>query len=871
MTSTLKYSCRKFVNAIECLVKEACVIESDVYIKISQNNVYQLNSIVPLVPEMKISFENRINIYIQNIVHTHSAAIDIDKELIEIRKNTDEVIKITSIRDYTVPIYLGEQNHIEFQHIKQDTKYLSQLLKVELDNYYNYTRNINSDLECIKLNTSHMVDSANNFFRAGTYVRVQHEEGNATATRLRQKYLSLLKGIIFNSRSFKSVFDGELNVCNQGISDIREDINEIAVSVKNVKSAIGGLVHEAILEHNSKSLQLARDHIDEVDKFDINLNKMKQSFDIMLKTFNENTVDMGEEVSKMTQEIKNAKGLMKELTAKIPRPDKGIPIKHAERKKHLNKLAKCIRGSKKLTNHSYNVFHIHINKIKDGVYNLAQDMHNMKEMIDGFAKVICVDQNVGSIIQDRQYLEQVQKYVYFTKTTKEFLDRTLTECAELTLETHNNLLETKIDVEEVKTYIQSLFDTTVYDEEFFSVHDHELRVDKIKKMSSNSTTLKNSFNNKMNICNKDMEVVKRKLHQMKKGVDYVNRTMDNLVLVAANNDIILKCNKMFKKIFRKVETLAYTSTSTKESLDHKIDYLNTNMNNSLEKLDKLDTLIQKFSKITSPGNNIKSIGFDKKTLNLIFSLYTDSKLIRKLFDLKLSTCNQQVSCIKKSIGYFNKIITNFTKINYDVLIGKNSTNRSRFTLLGKDNLDEISKLSLSSNKLKDIIDLKINLYSDNFDYVRTQTNRMNYVIFSLMKELNEAKNHVYKAKKMLLIISENFQLHNKRQRIEWALCNISTLVENFQFKRISTRSSKPESLINSHVLIKRILMAFREGAGLYLPVDAIKVDHDFNEKIHIQEKKKKFRDTIINQVTRLTGFRPVITEKDGGKICIFSS
>jgi len=95
---------------------------------------------------------------------------------------------------------------------------------------------------------------------------------------------------------------------------------------------------------------------------------------------------------------------------------------------------------------------------------------------------------------------------------------------------------------------------------------------------------------------------------------------------------------------------------------------------------------------------------------------------------------------------------------------------------------------------------------------------MNEEITSTKKEVNMVKKEIKVVKNTLLKITENLQRQNKKQRVEWALSNMTLLVENFQFKRLSAPASQSKNLTDSHVLIKRILMAFREGAGLYLPV-----------------------------------------------------
>merc|ERR1712183_26106 len=152
--------------------------------------------------------------------------------------------------------------------------------------------------------------------RAEIFVRAQREEDNATATRIGQKNLSLLKGLTLDSRSLKQKLDGKLDICNQEMTDINEDVNEIFGVISNVKSATEELVHEALLEHDAKSLQLAKDHIEEVDKFSTNSNKMKQSFDAMLKACNQNMTDTEKEINEMTQGIENAKKSMEELAAR---------------------------------------------------------------------------------------------------------------------------------------------------------------------------------------------------------------------------------------------------------------------------------------------------------------------------------------------------------------------------------------------------------------------------------------------------------------------------------------------------------------------------------------------------------------------------
>jgi len=871
MSSTLNYRSNNFVAAVEGLVKEACVEESDAYIEISQENLDELKVLTPILPQMKKSFEQRMNVCIQNLVDTRSATNEVNKELNEVRTITDEIIKITRSRDDSSPIQLGEQNQVEFQRLKQDSKYFSQSMEEKLDKCHKYISDTREDMASIKSNTCDMVVSANKFVRAETFVRAQREEDNATATRLGQKNLSLLKGLILDSRSLKHTFDGKWNICNQEMSDIKEDVNEIVGVIRNVKSATGELVHEALLEHDAKSLQLAKDHIEEVDKFSTNLNKVKESFDAMLEACNQNMTDTGKKINGMTQGIENAKKSMEELAARIPQSEKGIPAKHAQRQEDFNKLATCMTDTKKLLNRNYDGFHTHMKKMKVGVYNLAQDMHNMKEVADELAKVLFVGQGVNSIILGEQNLEEMQKNLCLSKSTKVFTDKMLDECTKNTIEAKNDFSETKKCIKEVKTHTLSLLDMAKCKEENFSTQDHEIKVDELKKTCSNSTIMKKAFNDKMNVCNETMEVVKKMLPEMKKGINNVNKAIDNLALVAANNDVILNCNKICEQNIKEVGKLADSSTAMKKSLDDKIDIYNTNMNNAMKNIDDVITVTQELLKVTRAGKSFKSIGLGKQSLEVINKLSTNSTLMRDSFDSKLVLCHQQVGSVKEDIGHVNDSIMDVSKIIEEFVTVNTSGDGRRSIRFGQDNFDELSKLSVSISRMKEIIDGKIDVYNENMTDAKEQINTMNNEIVCAKKEVSEVRKDLDEVKNSLLKITINLQRQNKKQRVEWALSNITTLVENFQFKRLSAPTSPSKNLTDSHVLIKRVLMAFREGAGLYFPVDAVKADENLTDEIDEEEKKKEFRDKIINQITRLTGFKPVITKKDDGKISIFSS
>jgi len=132
------------------------------------------------------------------------------------------------------------------------------------------------------------------------------------------------------------------------------------------------------------------------------------------------------------------------------------------------------------------------------------------------------------------------------------------------------------------------------------------------------------------------------------------------------------------------------------------------------------------------------------------------------------------------------------------------------------------------------------------------------------EDINSTKMELENVKESLSTLAETLYIQNRIQRIEWALSNINSVVENFQFKGLSTPVPQ---LSDSHALVRKILMAFREGAGLYLP-DAVKMD-EHPTADQQETKKQEFRDRISSQIKLLTGTKPVITKKDNGRYSIF--
>merc|ERR1712176_1503332 len=132
--------------------------------------------------------------------------------------------------------------------------------------------------------------------------------------------------------------------------------------------------------------------------------------------------------------------------------------------------------------------------------------------------------------------------------------------------------------------------------------------------------------------------------------------------------------------------------------------------------------------------------------------------------------------------------------------------------VGKQSLDDIKKLSVQAEEMKVSFDARLEGCDQNMTELKADLsdamNDMNIV----KEDINETKKELDNVKESLSKLAETLQNQNRVQRIEWALSNISSVVENFQFKGLSTPVPQ---LSDSHALVRKVLMAFREGAGLY--------------------------------------------------------
>merc|ERR1719362_1048645 len=143
---------------------------------------------------------------------------------------------------------------------------------------------------------------------------------------------------------------------------------------------------------------------------------------------------------------------------------------------------------------------------------------------------------------------------------------------------------------------------------------------------------------------------------------------------------------------------------------------------------------------------------------------------------------------------------------------------------------------------------------------------------NLKNEVNEVKDEMDEVKKLMTKLMEDINHQKKVQRIEWAISNIKSVVENFHFKTCPlsvTAGKEIDKPMESHNLLRKILMAFRDGAGLYLP-GAVK-NEEYPTSAQEETKKQEFRDRISCQIKFLIGSRPTISKKDDGRFSIFYS
>jgi len=206
--------------------------------------------------------------------------------------------------------------------------------------------------------------------------------------------------------------------------------------------------------------------------------------------------------------------------------------------------------------------------------------------------------------------------------------------------------------------------------------------------------------------------------------------------------------------------------------------------------------------------------------------------------------------------------------------------------------EKMTDLSTQSTEMKKSLDVKMSDLKKNMTGTMKDLNETKNITHDIKKDVEEhirksiddmkknitvTKGEIDVVKKSLKKLTETIEMEHKMQRIEWGLSNLTAVVENFQFKP----SRGPVKIGDSHVLIRRILMAFRDGLGLYLPNNAIIIDElkttcpgksssivstKSNEK-----KRQEFRDMISFQIKLLTGSAPEVTKESDGRYSMYLS
>jgi chromosome segregation ATPase len=232
---------------------------------------------------------------------------------------------------------------------------------------------------------------------------------------------------------------------------------------------------------------------------------------------------------------------------------------------------------------------------------------------------------------------------------------------------------------------------------------------------------------------------------------------------------------------------------------------------------------------------------EENNIEKIKNLCSTSSSMKKVVNKKLEECNIDINNLRDIICKLNNKIVDMKAIISKILlqIREEKTENDKVIQLCNDKLKKISLLYSYISEMKESIDKKMDICDKNINETKNDFIVSLNDMSNLKNEVNEVKDEMEEVRKLMTKLIEDIKCQDKIQRIEWSISNIKSVVENFQFKicPLSVTAGKaPDKPMESHNLLKTILMAFRDGAGLYLP-DAVK-NEEYPTSAQEETKKK---------------------------------
>lgn len=351
---------------------------------------------------------------------------------------------------------------------------------------------------------------------------------------------------------------------------------------------------------------------------------------------------------------------------------------------------------------------------------------------------------------------------------------------------------------------------------------------------------------------------------------------NEIAMMVSTVDDRNKCMQIGSDTLDELQKLIHDSIKMKESFESILDICNLKLNNVLEEIWEVEatneTLLQEAQNQNNGSISVRNT--EESNITRIKNVFSVRLSMEEALSKKLEKYNSCITCLSDIICKLNLRIVNMDVVidSFFYHIREQNTNYDMAIQLGNKNLNKMSQLCSEVDQVKESLNKKLELCDrimyDAKDSLIVSINNVTI----LMNEFDEINFETEEVRKLMTKINKDIKQQDEIQRIEWAIANIESVVENFQFKvyplsEINDKTfNKP---MESHILLKKILMAFRDGAGIYLP-DAIK-NEEYPTSDQEETKKQEFRDRISSQIKLLIRSRPTISTKEDGRFSIFHS